>query len=133
MFSVTRQFTFCYGHRLFDYKGKCHALHGHNARVQVTVSLDRLNSQGMVFDFSELKKSIGTWIDEHWDHRTLLWEDDPLVPVLQAADQPLFLLESNPTAELLAKRLFLVAQEKGFPVRKVKFWETENCFATYRQ
>lgn len=133
MFSVTRQFTFSYGHRLYDYQGKCFALHGHNARVRVTVSLDRLNSQGMVFDFSELKKSIGEWIDENWDHRTLLWKDDPLVPVLQQAGQPLFLLDSNPTAELLAMCLFQVAKEKGFPVRNVEFWETENCFATYRE
>lgn len=133
MFSVTRQFTFCYGHRLFGHEGKCRNLHGHNAIVQVTLSLEQLNEQGMVFDFSELKEVVGTWLDRNWDHRTLLGSDDPLVSVLEKSGQPLFLTEGNPTAERLAKILFLIVKEKGFPVSKVEFWETEKCFASYSE
>ena len=38
MFSVTREITFCYGHRLLDYDGKCRYLHGHNGRAVITLA-----------------------------------------------------------------------------------------------
>ncbi len=35
---VTREITFCYGHRLLEYNGKCRHLHGHNGRAVITLS-----------------------------------------------------------------------------------------------
>ncbi len=54
MYSVIREIHFSYGHRLLNYKGKCANLHGHNGRVQIEVSSEKLNSLGMVMDFYEI-------------------------------------------------------------------------------
>lgn len=131
MYSVTREFTFCYGHRLFGYEGKCRFLHGHNAKVRVTLAVPELNQQGMVLDFSELKSLVADWIDAHWDHRVILCREDPMAEILSQAGEPLFIVDQSPTAEYLAQFLFKVVQDKGFPVCKVEFWETDKCFATY--
>ena len=131
MYCVTREFTFCYGHRLFGYEGKCRSLHGHNARVRVTLSVPELNSQGMVMDFTELKAIVGDWIDANWDHRMILFRGDPMVKLLSDENEPLFIAEQNPTAEYLAQLLFEIVAKKGFPITRVDFWETAKCFASY--
>ena len=38
MFSVSREITFCYGHRLLNYSGKCRHLHGHNGKAIITLA-----------------------------------------------------------------------------------------------
>ncbi|MDO4588012.1 MAG: 6-carboxytetrahydropterin synthase [Planctomycetia bacterium] len=131
MYSISREFTFCYGHRLLNYEGKCKFPHGHNARVRISISLDKLNENGMVRDFSELKSTIGQWIDNHLDHRMILIKNDPLVEILYGMGAPVFLMDEPPTAENLAKLIFDLVQKQKIPVKKVKFWETEKCFATY--
>jgi len=62
MYSVVREFYFSYAHRLLNHQGKCKHLHGHNARVSVEVSSERLNTQNMVVDFAEIRELIGNWI-----------------------------------------------------------------------
>ena len=131
MFRVTREIDFCYGHRLLGYEGKCEHLHGHNGRALITVGASRLDDQGMVLDFSEIKRTISLWIDEHLDHRMLLHRDDPVVPLLSGAGEPMLLLNVNPTAENIARLIFQVASDQGYPVVEVRLWETSRCFATY--
>ena len=43
MFRVTREFEFCFGHRLKDYDGKCRQIHGHNGKACVTLEADTLD------------------------------------------------------------------------------------------
>ncbi len=132
MFTVSRDFTFCYGHRLLDYNGKCAHPHGHNGTARIVLAGESLNDQGMVLDFGDLKRTIGVWIEENLDHRMVLGVNDPLVPVLREMNEPMFLMDVNPTAENLARLLFEKATAMGFPVQSVVFWETEKCFAEYR-
>ncbi len=131
MFRVSREIDFCYGHRLLNYEGKCRYLHGHNGRVILTIEAGRLDDRGMVFDFSDIKRTVSRWIDEHLDHRMILHRDDPTVPVLEELGEPMFLLETNPTAENIARLIFDFAVAEGFPVVEVRFWETPHCCATY--
>ena len=133
MYRITREIHFSYGHRLLDHPGKCANLHGHNARVGIEVSSEKLNPLGMVVDFYEIRKVIGAWIDETLDHKMILCEADPLVPVLQKAGEPLVLTKENPTAEVLARWIFEESRKKKLPVSRVLFWETENCFAEYHE
>ena len=58
MYSVKRDIHFSYGHRLLNHPGKCARLHGHNARVQIEISSERLDPQGMVMDFEQIKETI---------------------------------------------------------------------------
>jgi 6-pyruvoyltetrahydropterin/6-carboxytetrahydropterin synthase len=133
MYSVTRELTFCYGHRLLNYDGKCKHLHGHNGRAIITLSAATLDGLGMVLDFSDLKRVVGGWIDEHLDHKMLLHRDDPVLPMLRQFGEPLHVLDVNPTAENIARLIFDVTAERGFPVVEVKLWETDSCYATYRR
>jgi 6-pyruvoyltetrahydropterin/6-carboxytetrahydropterin synthase len=133
MFQVTRQITFCYGHRLMDYAGKCRHPHGHNGLAEVELSAGALNPLGMVRDFEDIKTHLQTWIDQHLDHQMLLRRDDPLAPVLQKMGEPLYLMDANPTAENIAREIFRVARGRGLPVTKVTLWETDKSYATYSE
>ena len=132
MFQVTRKIDFCYGHRLLNYEGKCRYLHGHNGRAIVTIESPQLDELGMVMDFGDIKRDISGWIDQHLDHRMILCKDDPIVPVLQEMNEPLHLLDTNPTAEHIAKIIYDYARQRGYPVSEVRMWETPNCYATYK-
>lgn len=131
MFRVTREITFCYGHRLLNYDGKCRHLHGHNGKAVITLAADSLDSLGMVVDFTRLKRVLGAWIAEQLDHKMLLHRDDPILPYLRQQGEPVYVLDVNPTAENIARLIFDFAAEQGFPVVEVKLWETDSCFATY--
>ncbi len=133
MYSVTREISFCYGHRLLDYNGKCRHLHGHNGRAVITLQTEQLDELGMVMDFSKLKRIVGGWIDETLDHKMLLHKDDPVLPFLLNQGEPVHVLDVNPTAENIARLIFEYTLSQGFPVVEVKLWETETCFATYRK
>ena len=87
----------------------------------------------MVLDFSEIKTVMSRWIDEHLDHRMILRRDDPAVPALGELGEPMYLIDVNPTAENLARLIFDVAREHGFPVVEARLWETPRCHATYRK
>jgi 6-pyruvoyltetrahydropterin/6-carboxytetrahydropterin synthase len=131
MFTVSREIDFCYGHRLMNYPGKCRHLHGHNGHAIVSFSAPMLDDRGMVLDFSEIKQAINQWIDDHLDHRMILQETDPAVPVLRELGEPMYLMQVNPTAENIAKLIYDVARQKGFPVVDVRLWETPRCCARY--
>jgi 6-pyruvoyltetrahydropterin/6-carboxytetrahydropterin synthase len=132
MFSVTRELTFCYGHRLLQYEGKCRHLHGHNGRVVITLAASSLDALGMVMDFTRLKHVVGGWIDEHLDHKMLLHHDDPALPLLRQLGEPVYVLDVNPTAENIARLIFDYTAGQGFPVVEVRLWETEDSCAVYR-
>jgi 6-pyruvoyltetrahydropterin/6-carboxytetrahydropterin synthase len=132
MYRVTKEIWFCYGHRLLNYNGKCAHLHGHNGKAVITVETDHLDPLGMVVDFSTLKKTVGDWINSTLDHTMILHKDDPLVPLLEAQHERHVVIDTNPTAENLARLVFDYARSQGFPVAEVTLWETENSFATYR-
>ena len=114
-----------------DYKGKCARLHGHNGRVQVEISSERLDPAGMVIDFYKIREKIGNWIDVNLDHRMILSEKDPLAAVLRKEGEPVVVMKENPTAEALAKWIFDETRKQGLPVTRVTLWETENSAASF--
>jgi 6-pyruvoyltetrahydropterin/6-carboxytetrahydropterin synthase len=132
MFKVTKHIEFCYGHRLLNYDGKCRHLHGHNGRVEVDITADKLDARGMVHDFADIKKTIKNWIDETLDHRMLLHKDDPILPVLRQRGELFYVMDENPTAENIAKLIFNHARAKSLPVVEVRLWETPTSYASYR-
>lgn len=131
MFRVTKELAFCFGHRLMHYNGKCRQLHGHNARAVVTVAATELDDLGMVADFSALRRHIGDWIDRTLDHKMILHNDDPLVPVLRDLGDPVLAIADHPTTENLAKLIFEHVEREGYPVVEVTLWETPTSYATY--
>jgi len=131
MHSVTKRIDFCYGHRLLEYDGICRHPHGHNATVEVELRSETLDGRNMVADFTDIKRLVKTWVDRELDHKMILRHDDPLVAVLRSMGEPVYTLDSNPTAERIAQLIFEVAREQGLPVARVTVWETPTSSATY--
>ena len=132
MYRVSKSVSFCYGHRLLNYAGKCQHLHGHNARAVITLESSTLDERGMVEDFSEVKRLVWSWLDEEIDHTMLMRRDDPLLPVLREAGERVMVTDENPTAEVIARMIFDYVAAKGYPVTEVILWETETSYASYR-
>ena len=131
MYRVTESIEFCYRHRLLRYKGKCAHLHGHNGRVEIELASPSLNDQSMVADFSDISRIVKEWIDQNLDHRMLLHRDDPLVPLLRQHDEPVYVMESDPTAEAIARVICDYAVSQGLKVSAVRLWETGSSVASY--
>ena len=131
MYSVTKRIDFCYGHRLLDYDGICKHPHGHNAVAEIEVRTDVLDTRNMVVDFSDIKRVVKGWIDRELDHKMILRHDDPLVKPLQSLGEPIFIIDSNPTVERIARLIYEVSHEQGLPVVRVTVWETPTSWATY--
>lgn len=138
--TCTRRIKFSSGHRVMGHENKCATPHGHNYIVDITAEAEELDSIGRVIDFSLLKKRLGGWIDEHWDHTFLIYEKDTqtiealkLVP----ASKPLYICPFNPTAEEMARYLLLTIAPKvltgtGVKITSIIVHETENCSAEAR-
>jgi 6-pyruvoyltetrahydropterin/6-carboxytetrahydropterin synthase len=111
---------FSSAHQLRGYKGKCEALHGHNWRVQVTVSSEKLDDTGMVIDFHDLKKMAAEIISS-LDHSFL----NDVFPFT----------EINPSSENIAKWIFDSFKKKLYKdqcnISSVTVWENETASATY--
>ena len=131
MYAVTKRIEFCYGHRLLDYNGVCAHPHGHNAVVEIEVSSTTLDARNMVVDFSEIRNVVKAWVDRELDHKMILRQDDPLVAALSALGEPMYLVDSNPTAERIARLIFDISRQHGLDVSRVTLWETPSSWATY--
>jgi 6-pyruvoyltetrahydropterin/6-carboxytetrahydropterin synthase len=126
MYSVTKRIDFCYGHRLLDYDGICKHPHGHNAVAEIEVRTGTLDNRNMVCDFSDIKRVVKGWIDRELDHKMILRHDDPLVAPLQQLGEPIYLVDSNPTVERIAKLIFDHARELHVDVVAIRGWVKNN-------
>ncbi|MCX5784532.1 MAG: 6-carboxytetrahydropterin synthase [Elusimicrobia bacterium] len=133
MYKVSKTVSFAYSHRLLDHNGKCKNLHGHNARVELILETETLDSSAMVADFTEFGAALKMWVDSNLDHKVILCARDPLLKLLKKARQACFETRDNPTAEALAELIFIKMKKLGLPVSKVKFWETDNSMASYKE
>lgn len=120
MYEVTIIKSFSAAHLLADIGGKCEELHGHNFKVEITASAEKLDSNGLLIDFRLLKKHLGD-ILEDIDHKYL----NALTSFSGI----------NPSAENIARYIFEKMEEKvkssGVNMVRVKIWESENAAVTY--
>ena len=63
MYRVVKELSFCYGHRLLEYQGKCAHPHGHNGRVEIEFGAKQLDHRGMVIDFVDIKAEVKRFLD----------------------------------------------------------------------
>ena len=133
IYRLTKSFEFAYGHRLLNYDGKCRYLHGHNGVVEIDVESSDLDNRGMVIDFNEIRDLVSRWVEDNMDHKMILCKKDPLVDVLKKFDQPLYLMEENPTAENIARHIFSQARIQKLNVIEVRVWETSTSCASFSE
>ena len=120
MYEITVKRTFAAAHTLVI-GGKSETLHGHNFTVEVTLSSERLDDEGLVVDFRVLKG----WTDEivgNLDHSYL--------------NELSFFHNINPTSENIARFIYEKISEKiesqNYSLQMVAVWESESARAVYR-
>lgn len=120
MYDLMIETQFSAAHQLRGYKGKCESLHGHNWRVQVTVSSEKLNDIGIALDFHELK-AMTAEVTASLDHAFL----NDVFPFT----------EINPSSENIAKWIHESLKKKveshQCNMTSVTVWENETASATY--
>lgn len=124
------------GHRVFQHESKCAHLHGHNYRVHFTCEAEELDNIGRVIDFSDMKSLLCMWLEDNWDHKTLIWENDPWAKVLPEIDPTIVIVPFNPTAENIAQHLVEVIGPQQLAGTGIKLVhcdveETRKCSASF--
>jgi 6-pyruvoyltetrahydropterin/6-carboxytetrahydropterin synthase len=131
-----RYHDICAGHRVHNHESKCAHLHGHNYRVHFKCEADELDSVGRVIDFSVIKERLCMWLEDTWDHRFLVWINDPILHALKAVDEKVVAVPFNPTAENMAEFLVNVVgplhlRGTGVRLTGVVIEETAKCSVSY--
>ncbi len=124
MFDVTVHRSFSGAHFLRSYQGKCERIHGHNWKVEVTLSGELLNDEGMLYDFDLLKKRLEEVLAP-LDHRNLN-EVPPFDSIESSAEN---------IATYVARAIVKSMDEServGLTDIMVRVWETDTNRATYR-
>lgn len=120
MYELTIETGFASAHQLRGYKGKCEKLHGHNWKVQVSVTAERLNELDLAIDFHDLKR-ITNEVVSPLDHAFL----NDIFPFT----------EKNPSSENIAKWIYESLKKKindeNFRVASVTIWESDTASASY--
>ncbi len=120
MYELLIETRFSSAHQLRGYKGRCENLHGHNWKVQVTVTAERLNEIGLAMDFHEIKAHTHEVVSM-LDHGML----NDIFPFT----------EINPSSENIAKWIYESLKKKlereGIEVSAVTVWESDTASATY--
>lgn len=132
------------GHRLLDHNSKCHNLHGHRYKVEITLSGDILDqpghsANGMVIDFSDIKDIAKTWIDSTLDHGYMFQVSDPIGNNAEQLGLKCIAVDFPPTAEHISMYVFQhlqVLYQKKFGtsimLTCIKLWETPNSYVVYQ-
>ena len=120
MYELTIETGFASAHQLRGYKGKCEKLHGHNWKVQISVTAERLNEIDLAIDFHDLKR-IANDVISPLDHAFL----NDIFPFT----------EKNPSSENIAKWIYETMKKKinddNIRVSAVTVWESDTASASY--
>ena len=109
MFYIKKSMEISAAHKLnLSYESKCQNLHGHNWHVTIYCKAKELNQDGMVCDFTHIKKAIHEKLDHQYLNDILLF---------------------NPTAENMARWMC----EQIPTCYKVSVQESDGNIATYEK
>jgi len=141
MYSISREFSFSMGHRLNSHQGLCKNFHGHNYKVIISLKSERLNSNGMVMDFGDLK-AIATYHFKNIDHAMLIHKSDAKKFMKLQREMPFLkvvVVDYESTAENMAYAMFkyfeaeLLTYNNDIKVNFVTVYETNTSQATYSE
>lgn len=83
MFTISKKFNdICVAHRNWKSKTHCSFIHGYARSVELVVGCHQLAEEDWVYDFSKFKE-IRKFLEENWDHRLLIADDDPQLEELK--------------------------------------------------
>lgn len=140
---ITTRLEFDAGHRIPSHKSQCKNLHGHRYTIEITLSGDIISQEdtsenGMVMDFSDVKKIAKTSVVDVWDHAFLVYQHD--LEVLNflntLPNHNTVIFPTVPTAENMAAEAFKILKNQyqdtygnHLKLEKVRLYETPNSWA----
>lgn len=119
MFTISVETQFRASHQLTLLNGSKEPIHAHNWSLTADVSSDKLNSMGVVMDFSRLKAIIDKTVAE-FDNKAL--------------NEVSYFQQNNPSAENVAKYIYEKLQgrlPKGVQLRNIRIFEEQGCSAKF--
>ena len=135
MIVCTRRIEFDAGHRLINHESKCKLLHGHRYALEASFKAKELDQVGRIIDFGVIRDILGKWIDDNFDHNTILNLIDKKLgeEITKITGQKIYYMNCNPTAENIANHLLKEICPKLFANHHVecvaiKVYETPNCY-----
>ncbi len=140
---ITTRLEFDAGHRIPDHKSQCRNLHGHRYALEITLSGDIINQKetsenGMVMDFSDVKKIARESVVDVWDHAFLVFKEDKAVLdfLNGLPNHKTVIFPCVPTAENMAAEAFRILKNQykdtygnHLQLERVRLYETPNSWA----
>ena len=140
---ITTRLEFDAGHRIPFHRSQCRNLHGHRYAIEITLSGDIIQQEGvsengMVMDFSDVKAIARRCVVDVWDHAFLVHRDDKAVlDFLNALpEHKTVVMQNVPTAENMAAEAFRILQAQyrdtygnHLKLERVRLYETPNSWA----
>lgn len=140
---ITTRLEFDAGHRIPDHKSQCRNLHGHRYALEITLSGDiisqkEVSENGMVMDFSDVKKIARESVVDVWDHAFLVFKDDKVVLdfLNSLPNHKTVIFPCVPTAENMAAEAFKILKDEykdtygnHLKLEQVRLYETPNSWA----
>jgi len=137
---ITRRLEFDAGHRIPSHNSQCKHLHGHRYALEITLSGDIVtregaSEQGMVMDFSDVKRIAKEHVVDAWDHAFLVYRGDTMVFefLKKIPGHKTVVLDVVPTAENLALIAFRLLENayrdtynNHLTLERVRLYETPN-------
>ncbi len=138
---VTREFTFEMAHVLNNYDGPCRNVHGHSYRLFVTISgipvHDSNNPKnGMVMDFTELKKIVLEGVVNRFDHSVVVSNeyDNEKLEMMRRTFGNTVVVDYQPTCENLVAgfaAIIIDSLPTGVKLHSLKLYETAKSYAEW--
>jgi len=139
---ITTRLEFDAGHRIPDHKSQCRNLHGHRYALEITLSGDiikqeKASDNGMLMDFSDVKKIARESVVDLWDHAFLVYKDDKAVLdfLNSLPHHKTVIFPSVPTAENMAAEAFKILKNQykdtygnQLKLERVRLYETPNSW-----
>jgi len=140
---ITRRLEFDAGHRIPNHNSQCKHLHGHRYAIEITLSgeiieIEGVSEEGMVMDFSDVKRIAKERVVDGWDHAFLVYRGDKTVLdfLNTLPGHKTVVLDAIPTAENLARIAFDLLHEayrdtfgNHLKLERVRLFETPNNWA----
>jgi len=123
MITITKIFEFEAAHKLENYNGACHCLHGHTYKLEVTVKGLITKPSRMVLDFKDLKNIVKKSVIDTHDHAYLndIYGDMPTAE---------FMIEE--IVETLKHELYNEYSD-DVKLYHVRLWETSTSHADWSE
>ncbi len=142
---ITRRLEFDAGHRIPNHNSQCRHLHGHRYAIEITLSgevvtTEGVSEQGMVMDFTDVKRIAKEQVVDAWDHAFIVYRNDKTVLDFLATlpGHKTVVLDVVPTAENLARVAFDLLDGayqdtygNHLRLERVRLYETPNNWADH--